>query len=225
MEIKPIKPIQRVRSAETPDTTINRQQPRVPIQLEPPPGKWLYQSGQLILNGQNIADLLSNPQKKTVTFFSQLAQHLMAYYQYRLRRDGRRKSTKRGSKVFFEFEPTDELEHLAALIEAYIAKIMRLLKRRYDDTADGVQLSLDQDGQVLLNGMNVTAFILMAREYPTAKAKIFLQGIKNRLGLLLKGKHNAPYYDRLRGAVEDLFQEIDDEIVRITDAERLLEGG
>jgi len=225
MEIKPIKSIPKVQQAEIPDSRIDPNLPRARLAPKPPAGKWIFSKGHIVLNGQDVGTLIEQASKKPQGFLSQLAGELEVFRNYYIRKNIKRRKRKvKGNVVIEAFDPTGELGQLSALVDAYIAKIMRLLKRRYDETADGLSYRLDEDGQLTLNGMNVNAFIEMARQYPSDKARKFLKGLKTRLSHILTNKSRNPNYDKIREATYQLFEEIDLELKRIVEKERLIEN-
>ncbi|MBI4411444.1 MAG: hypothetical protein HY541_03050 [Deltaproteobacteria bacterium] len=225
MEIKPVKLIQKVEPAEIPQARIDKNMPRSAVLPKPPSGKWQFSGGHIVLNGQDVGRLIEQTTGQPPAALSKLAGELEAFRNYYIRKNSKKRKRKAGDKVIVEeLDPTGELGHLSALVEAYIAKIMRLLKRRYDETADGLSYCLDDDGQLLLNGMNVTAFIQMAERYPSDKARLFLQGLKTRLSVILSNKTRNPNYEKIYESTRRLFEQIDVELERIVEKERLIEN-
>lgn len=225
MEIKPIKRIPKVQKLDLPDTRIDRNLPRIRTLLKPAAGKWVFKNGQILFKGQDVGKLLEQAGKKPTAFWSSLAAELEVFRNYYIRKKGKKRKRKVQGKVVVELvDPSGELGRLSALVDAYIGKIMRLIKRKYDETADGLSYCLDDDGQLTLNGMNVNAFIDMARRYPSDKARKFLKGLKNRLGIILSNKSHNPNYDKIKEATDSLFNEIDQEIEKIVEKERLIEN-
>lgn len=225
MEIKPIKLVSNVQRSDLPQMKIDRNKPRKTMPLKPPAGKWGFSKGQIILNGRNVAQILTQAGQQPAAFWSKLANDLDAFRHYYIRKHSKKRRKKVGdSDTEEELDPTSELGHLSALVEAYIAKIMRILKKKYDETSDGLSYSLDEEGQLTINGINVTSFIEMARRYPSDKARLFLRGLKSRLSHILSNKSRNPNYEKIREITEALFKEIDQEIKRITEKERLLEN-
>ncbi|MBI2340712.1 MAG: hypothetical protein HYU99_10190 [Deltaproteobacteria bacterium] len=225
MDIKPIRLIQKVEPAEIPQTRIDRNLPRAPVLPKPPPGKWDYSGGRIVLNGRDVAGLIEQTANQKPVALSKLAGELEAFRNYYIRKNSKKRKRKAGGEVIVEeLDPTGELGHLSALVDAYIAKIMRLLKRKYDEKADGLSYSLDDDGQLVLNGMNVTAFIRMAEQYPGDKARLFLKGLKERLSVILSNKTRNPNYEKIYEATQRLFEQIDLELKRIVEKERLIEN-
>lgn len=225
MEIKPIKLIQRVRGGEIPQTRVDKNLQRAQVTIKPPSGNWKFVKGQIILNGQNVARMIEQGAKQPTVFWSKLANDLEQFRKFYIRKKLKKRRRKVGGQIIEEeVDPTGELGHLSALVDAYIAKIMRILKKKYDEKEDGLSYMLDEDGQLTVNGMNVTSFIHMARNYPSQKARMFLKGLKNRLSVILSNKSSNPNYEKIRETTLALFEEIDEEINRITEKERLIEN-
>ncbi|MDO8520339.1 MAG: hypothetical protein Q7T11_09310 [Deltaproteobacteria bacterium] len=219
MIIKPIKPVAPVQQSET--AGIRKAPEQRPVSLKPPAGDWNFTSGRIILNGKDVGLLIEQAKGEPAAFWSKLANDLDDYRKFYLRKYSRKRKKK---GVIILEDPTGELAHLSALVEAYIGKIMRVLKRKYDETADGLSFVLDDDGQLCLNGMNVTSFIEMAKNYPSKKAHIFLQGLKTRLSVILSNKTHSPNYEKIRETTQTLFLEIDRELKRIVEKDRLIEN-
>lgn len=225
--IKPIKIIPPVVPAEIPETRVDRNRitPSRPSPIPSPQGEWNFTNGKIYLNGQDVSQLIEQGLKNSGIILSKLANDLDAFRQYYFRRNSQRKKKKVGDEIIEEeMDPTGELGQLSALVDALIGKIMRTIKKKYDQTKDGLAFELDKDGQLNLNGMNVTSFIAMARQYPGKKAKIFLKGLKNRLAVILSNKSRNPNYERIRGVVMRIYREIDREIERILEKDHLLEA-
>ncbi len=159
-----------------------------------------------MLDGRNITHLMENHGEYQAAFWSAVAHDLDEFRQKHIRERMRRMGKK---KIDEDLDPTGELGQLSALVDAYIAKIFRILKRKYDETKDGLSFHLDEEGQLNINGMNINAFIEMARVYPTDKARLFLKGLKNRLGLILTNKSGSASYDKIFDITTRLFQDID----------------
>ncbi len=226
--IKPIKLIPKVFQTELPETKVDRNLPRITQLIKLPSGKWQFNNNRITINGQDMGTLLEQTNLQPAAYWSQLAADLNEFLNQQLRRHSRKKKKKVGKKevevdeLDEELDPTNELGKLSALVEAYISKIMRLLKRKYDEKTDGLTYTLDTDGQLILNGMNVTSFVEMASRYPSDKARLFLQGLKTRLSVILSNKSHNPNYEKIYDATFKIFSAIDTEIKRIVEKDRLL---
>lgn len=177
------------------------------VEGQPASQDWEYQAGnavfdfrggRILLNKQDLSKLISeNLSHLGASYWAQTARHLENYRQWAMKR----------------VRDPEQLAVFAALIHAFLTKIGGRLKRKFDETMDGLAFHLE-DGQLLLNGINVNAFIDMARRHPTPKAKVFLKGLKNRLGLMLSNRLSNLNYEKIRGVVEDLTRQIDEELAK-----------
>ncbi len=155
-----------------------------------------FKSGRILLNNQDLSKLISeNLSHLGASYWAQTARKLENYRQWALR----------------HVQDPEQLAVFAALIHAFLTKIGGRLKRKFDETVDGLAFHYE-DGQLLLNGINVNAFVEMARRNPTHKAKIFLKGLKNRMGLMLSNRLSNLNYEKMRFIVEDLTAQIDEEL-------------
>ncbi len=150
------------------------------------------------MNQQELSQLISeNLTHLAASYWSDLAHRLEDYRRWAMGR----------------VRDPEQLAIFAAVIHALLQKLGGRLKKKFDETVDGLAFSLEE-GQLLLNGINVHAFIQMAQKNPTQKAKIFLKGLKNRLGILLSNRLGNPSYERIRDVAEELFSQIDVELAK-----------
>jgi hypothetical protein len=157
-----------------------------------------FLNGKILMNQQDLSKLISeNVAHLAASYWTQVARKLENYRQWSLR----------------HVNDPEQLSVFAALVQALLSKIARRLKKKFDEKMDGLSFHLE-DGQLLLNGINVHAFIQMAQKHPTQKAKIFLKGLKNRLGLMLSNRFGNPNYEKIRESVEELFAQIDLELAK-----------
>ncbi|MFO1518513.1 MAG: hypothetical protein U1F57_02420 [bacterium] len=157
-----------------------------------------YVNGRILMNKQDLAKLISeNLTHLTASYWTQISRRLEDYRQWALR----------------HVSDVEQLAMFAAMVHALLTKIGGRLKKKFDEKIDGISFQLEE-GQLLLNGINIHAFIEMAKRHPTQKAKIFLKGIKNRLGVMLSNRFGNPNYEKIRTTCEELFAEIDRELVR-----------
>ncbi len=155
-----------------------------------------FKGGRILLNQQDLSKLISeNLAHLGASYWSQTARKLENYRQWAMK----------------HVSDPEQLAVFAALVHAFLGKIGGRLKRKFDETIDGLAFHYE-DGQLLLNGINVNAFIEMARRNPTRKAKIFLKGLKNRMGLMLSNRLSNLNYEKIRGVIEELYSQIDEEL-------------
>ncbi|HCU23955.1 MAG TPA: hypothetical protein DF383_02975 [Deltaproteobacteria bacterium] len=161
-----------------------------------------YRQGKILLNEQNLAALVS----ENLT-------HLSAHYWTSL---GRRLARYRDWATLHVDDP-DGLAAFSALLHAFLTKIYGRVKKKFDETLDGVSFHLE-DGQLLLNGVNVNAFLEMAKRHRTEKARIFLKGLRNRLAILQSNRSGNPNYEKIRQTVDFLATAIEQELRRYSPA-------
>lgn len=155
-----------------------------------------FLNGKILMNKQDLSKLISeNLTHLSASYWTQIARRLDEYRQWALR----------------HISDPEQLAVFAALVHAFLNKIGGRLKRKFDEKVDGISFHFEE-GQLLLNGINIHAFVEMSRKHPTQKARIFLKGLKNRLGLMLSNRHGNPNYEKLHDVVEDLMHEIDREL-------------
>lgn len=216
MKIVPIKLIRSVSQAgvNNDDPLMRPNLPRLPqvrgAEL-PTSTKISYAEQKLLFGGRNIADVIREVTEENPQFLSVIANELEKFKKDRLKNAVQRQKKKLFSDQVQSTEKTeDELSSLFSLCEAYINKISDTLKNRYDETQSGMQATFNEDGQLIINGMNVTMFIASCRENPTPKARLFLKGIRNRLNYILANKMSSRNFERIHDVILELFEEIDD---------------
>ncbi len=105
----------------------------------------------------------------------------------------------------------DQFARFEAVIEALLGKILGRLKKAYDQKMTGLSWSIE-NGQLILNGINIRSFLALYRIRKTDKARKFLRGLREKLSILLENRRESPDYERIREVVEDLHREIDAEL-------------
>ena len=157
--------------------------------------KFDFLRGRIVLNNQDLA-----------YFISENLTHLSAHYWTNLAKklDNYRKW------ALHHAQDPEKLAMLAALVQAFLAKIFGRIKKKFDETVDGVSFHLEE-GQLLLNGINVNAFIRLAKKYPDNKrAKVFMKGLRGRLKLLLTNQWGNNEYEKIRDVIVGFIRLIDE---------------
>jgi hypothetical protein len=206
VNIKPIKVVPTVARGDLPQTKVDKHNLPTHGGIKLPSGTWQFNQGRLILNGLFITDLIESHTEYPPSFWSQVVLDLEAFRDQTIRKR-LRKNIKKESQN--DIDPTGELGQLAGLVDAYITKIMQILRKKYDETQDGLSFCLDEAGQLTLNGVNVTAFIETVQSYPTEKARLFLSGLKRRLGPILQNRSSSASYDKIYDITMKLFAQMD----------------
>lgn len=152
--------------------------------------RWSFSGGRILLDGHDVNEMISGP-NVDIRGWLGIAGGL----------DNYRK------KILASVRQRDQLTRFEAVIEALLGKISGRVKRVYDQKTSGLNWSLEQ-GQLILNGMNIRSLLALYRLKKTDKARRFMQGVREKLGLLL----NDPNCEKIRGTVQDLYDEISDEL-------------
>ncbi len=156
--------------------------------------RWTFSSGRVCIDGMDVNRLI-NDNPENVGFFMGLAEGLNDYRK-------RIVASRREQDQFARFE---------AAVEALLTKLLGKLKKFYDQKMSGMSWTL-QNGQLILNGINIRSFLALYRIRKTDKARKFLKGLRTKLGLLMENRRESPDYERIRDAITDLYREIDAEL-------------
>ncbi len=156
--------------------------------------RWTFQAGRVCVDGHDLNRLI-NDNPENAGFFMGVAEGLNDYRK----------------RVVASRLSEDQFAKFDAMIEALLGKLMGKLKKFYDQKMSGLSWTL-QNGQLILNGINVRSFLALYRIRKTDKAKKFLRGLKNKLALLLENRRESPDYERVRETLREIFEEIDREL-------------
>lgn len=171
---------------------------------EPPKG-WAFEvdgqnfdfsQGKLKYNGQDLAKHISeNLTHLGAHYWTSLSKRLALYRDW----------------ATLNVNDPEALGKFIALIHAFLTKIYGRIKKKFDETIDGVSFHLE-DGQLLINGVNVHACLKMAQKRRTKKGRIFLKGLRGRLAVLQANRSGNPSYEKIRETVDQLAAAIDEEL-------------
>ena len=157
-----------------------------------------FKNGKLLLNRQNLAQHLSeNLTHLSASYWTNLSRRLAMYRDW----------------ASMTVDDPEALGKFLALVHAFLTKIFTRIKKKFDETIDGVSFHLE-DGQLLINGINVHSCLEMLRRRRTKKGRIFLKGLRGRLVVLQSNRSGNPSYEKIRETVDRLSAEIDAELER-----------
>ncbi len=155
-----------------------------------------FTQGKVLINGQDLAKHLGgNLHLLGSGYWGTLAKRLGLYRDW----------------ATLHVEDSAALGKFIALLHAFLTKIYGRIKKKYDETIDGVGFHLE-DGQLLINGVNVNACLKMAKKRRSKKSRIFLKGLRGRLAILQENRMGNTSYEKIRDTVDRLALEIDEEI-------------
>jgi hypothetical protein len=197
-EIKDIRVPPRIDSLPLGEQEIPHRPPSEGWKLEIQGQVFDYKGGNILLNRQNLAQLIQeNLTHLSANYWTTLSRRLAVYRDW----------------ASLSIDDPETLGQFLAQLHAFLTKIYGRIKKKFDETIDGVSFHLEE-GQLLLNGVNVNAVLDMAKRHRTPKAKIFLKGVRQRLLVLQNNRSGNVNYEKIRDTVDLLAQAIDAELKR-----------
>lgn len=202
MEIKPPKLIKNVsHSGVDADDLLNKPGPKFQ-KTSLGQSAFSFQNDKLVMNGKDVGQLIAECLQQNPQMLSQLAGEIEEFKRLNLKRCKKKSHSKDRDM------DEDEISKIFALCDAYLMRISELIKKQYDQTKDGVSIFFDEDGQLLLNGMNIHALVEKCRDDPNPKALLFLKGVRSRLNHILENRSHNANFERLQGVILKLMEEI-----------------
>lgn len=162
-----------------------------------------YQNNKISFQGKDLSTFIKESSKNNPAVFSAIARELEMF---------RQKKDKELRKKFVKKQLTneteDEISHILALCEAHLARLAELMQNRYANLSTGCELEFDEHGQLLLNGVNVPVALARYRDTRNPNARLYLQGLAQRLYFVLGQTHKNRTYSRLQDTLTNLYQDI-----------------
>ena len=93
------------------------------------------------------------------------------------------------------------------LVNALLEKIIGRLGAIYDGLFKGLRFEYN-NGEFWINDINIYAVLKLYRIRPTSKARCYLIGLRNKLGLIISAQNGSAHYDGVKSIAEELFREI-----------------
>lgn len=155
---------------------------------------WSYDDGHVFVDGYDVNELISD-EDVTVSTLIGLASGIGDYKQMVQKRP----QAVSGAPKFI------------ALVDALLERILRRVKRVYDDKMFGMSWQF-RDNELIVNNVNITSFLALYRVRKTDKARRFLQGLQQKIDTLIANPSGNMSNERARHALLSLKREIDDEL-------------
>lgn len=175
--------------------------------LEATENDFSYENNRLSFQGKDLSTFIKENARSNPAVFSQIAKELEMF---------RQKKDKELRKKFVKNSVTNESEeeisHILALCEAHLARLAELMQNRYANLSTGCELEFDVNGQLILNGVNVQVALERYRDTRHPNARLYLQGLAQRLYYVLGQTHKNRTYSRLQGTLTHLYQDIVSEL-------------
>ena len=150
--------------------------------------KWTFEDEHIFFNGFDANDLI-NESGTDVHYLSGLSAALDQYRQF---------VWMRGGKSAAKFNGT---------VNALLEKILGRLGGIYEGMFSGVHFEYN-GGDFWINGVNINAVLKLYKLRPTRKARCYLVGLRNKLGLLLSSQSGSHRCDGVAAEAERIFSEI-----------------
>ena len=175
--------------------------------LEATENDFSYENNRLSFQGKDLSIFIKENARSNPAVFSQIAKELEMF---------RQKKDKELRKKFVKNpitnESEEEISHILALCEAHLARLAELMQNRYANLSTGCELEFDVNGQLILNGVNVQVALERYRDTRHPNARLYLQGLAQRLYYVLGQTHKNRTYSRLQGTLTHLYQDIVSEL-------------
>jgi hypothetical protein len=151
--------------------------------------KWSYEENRIFLDDVDVREIVGEG-ANDVAVLCGVSQGLCEYQQH---------VWGKGGKAFAKFNGT--VSSLQDTIAGRLGSI-------YEDMTGGVRFECHGD-DFWVNNVNVRSVLSLYRLKPTEKARCYLLGLKDKLGLILSRQQSSTRYDGVRDRARQLFLEID----------------
>jgi hypothetical protein len=136
-----------------------------------------FEQGTLLYQGVSVRELLLDLSRHSPSFLQSLASFLTKLSQRRCCPDDEGDFWEELSLQVSE----EELAVWSQWAEAACAKIAQYLSRAYQRANSGIHCVVDNQGQLLMNGVNITAMLRRWSQSPDESLKDYVRGIYYRL--------------------------------------------
>lgn len=150
--------------------------------------KWTFEGDQIYFNSYDVGELI-NEAGNDIQYLCGLSGGLDQYRQH---------VWEMGGKSAGKFN---------GRVNALLGKILGRLGSIYDGLFSGVRFEYT-GGDLWINDVNIGAVLKLYRLRPTRKARCYLVGLRNKLGLIIGTQNGSARYDGIMPEAERLFNEI-----------------
>lgn len=157
----------------------------------------------LLYCGKDVKTIIQEEARSNPQLLSKIANELK---KLRDQLDQKRQRPKQGALLHFVTEI--DIPQMMSLCEIYLGVIAEKLKIRYDKTQSGMEIEIDEEGQLILNGINITMLLSQCQRHLTPPSRIYLKGVAARLNHLLVNRGNSHLYENLHDVVKRHLMEI-----------------
>lgn len=150
--------------------------------------KWTFEGDHVFLNGFDVNELV-NEAGNDIGYLCGLSGGLDEYRKFVWDKGGRSEGKFNGT------------------VNALLSKILGRLGSIYDGLFSGLRFEYNA-GDFWINDVNIASVIKLYRIRPTTKARCYLVGLRNKLGLIIGAQNGSARYDGIKPVAERLFAEI-----------------
>lgn len=161
-----------------------------------PGEEWTYEGDEIRLNGRPVEEFL-DPSDVDISEWCFIEDSLTAYRDWAYANKAPR------------------FRKMAFAINGIQHRILKTLRGLYNARTGGITLTWG-DGGLLLNNVNVRAILAMYHVRPTEKARLFIEGLKSKLALILCQHDANPQVSRAAAAVQGLYDDVCTSLTRET---------
>lgn len=158
--------------------------------------KWTFEGDQIYFNGYDVGELI-NEAGNDVQYLCGLSGGLDQYRQH---------VWEKGGKSAGKFN---------GRVNALLEKILGRLGGIYDGLFSGVRFEYT-GGDIWINDVNISSVLKLYKLRPTRKARCYLVGLRNKLGLIISAQNGSARFDGVMSEAERLFHEISCALDNIT---------
>lgn len=153
-----------------------------------PGEEWTFDGQSILLNGRDVTEMLE-PGEGEIGAWCGLVEALGEYRDWAYAQQALQLA---------------KLQHVAGGLQE---RALVLLQRVYAEKMGGLSFSWG-DGQFFLNNINIRAMLAMYHARPTARARQFLEGLREKLALILRNQTASPQQIRVQDVVRDVYDEV-----------------
>jgi len=150
--------------------------------------RWTFEGDHVYFNGTDVNEMV-NGVGNDIRYLSGLSAAVDQYRQHVWNRGGKSAAKFNGA------------------IEALLGKILGKLGSIYDGLFRGVRFEYS-NGDLWINDVNPDTVLKLYMLKPTSKARCYLIGLRNKLGLIINAQNGSARYDGVKPAAEELFRKI-----------------
>lgn len=158
--------------------------------------KWTFEDNHIYFNNSDVNELI-NESTNDIHTLCGLSASIDHYRQHIWNNGGKSQAKFNG------------------VVNALLEKILGRLGSIYDGLFSGLRFEY-VEGDFWINDINIRSVLKLYRIRPTSKARCYLIGLRNKLGLIMGAQNGSARYDGVKSIAEEIFNEISCTLDQIT---------